>query len=98
MSIYVNAALMLAATLGGIVILARVLQALRSGQGFTVRTRFLTGAQSIARRLAVEETCTVDAKRRLLLVRCGEQRVVLLTGGPADLVVTVMPAASGAGA
>lgn len=96
MSIYVNAALMLAATLGGIVILARVLQALRSGQGLALRPRFLASAQPMARQLAVEETCTVDAKRRLLLVRCGEQRVVLLTGGPADLVVTAMPTASGA--
>ena len=92
MPIYLNAALMLAATLGGIVVLARVLQALRSGQGFVLRTRLLIRAQPIASRLAVEEACTVDAKRRLLLVRCGEQRVVLLTGGPSDLVVTVMPA------
>lgn len=98
MSIYVNAALMLAATLGGILVLARVLQALRSGQGLALRPRLLSGAQSTARRLAVEETCAVDAKRRLLLVRCGEQRVLLLTGGPADLVVTVMSPTPGAAA
>lgn len=96
MSIYLNAALMLAATLGGILVLARVLQALRSGQGLALRPRLLTSAQPTARRLAVEETCAVDAKRRLLLVRYGEQRVLLLTGGPADLVVAVMPPAPGA--
>jgi hypothetical protein len=92
MSIYLNAALMLAATLGGIVVLARVLQALRSGSGLSLRPR-LTSPQNTARRLAIEEACAVDAKRRLLLVRCGEQRVLLLTGGPADLVLTVMPLA-----
>lgn len=95
MSIYLNAALMLAATLGGILLLARVLQALRSGRGLALRPRFLASAPPTTRRLAVEETCAVDAKRRLLLVRCGEQRVLLLTGGPADLVVSVMPPAPG---
>ena len=98
MSIYLNAALMLAATLGGVLVLGRVLQALRSGQGLSLRPHLLTVAQPTARRLAVEETCAIDAKRRLLLVRCGEQRVLLLTGGPADLVVTVMPPAPGAAA
>ena len=98
MSIYLNATLMLAATLGGILVLGRVLQTLRSGQELSLRPRLLNSAQPTSRRLAVEETCAVDAKRRLLLVRCGEQRVLLMTGGPADLVVTVTPPAPGAAA
>ncbi len=39
------------------------------------------------RLLAQEETLALDARRTLRVVRCGEQRVVLLTGGGADLVV-----------
>jgi len=39
------------------------------------------------RLLAVEETLALDTRRTLRVVRCGDQRVVLLTGGGADLVV-----------
>lgn len=43
------------------------------------------------RTLAIEEAIAVDARRRLLLVRCREGRVLLLTGGPQDLVVGWLP-------
>ena len=49
------------------------------------------GAGRAGRFLAVEETLTLDQRRRLLLVRCAEGRVVLLTGGGADLVVGWLP-------
>ena len=91
MSIYLNADIMLGATLGAILLLARVLQAVRSGQGLRGLARPGAGVAIAPRRLAVEETCAVDARRRLLLVRCEGQRVLILTGGPADLVVAVMP-------
>lgn len=39
------------------------------------------------RMLAVEEQVALDPRRRLVLVRCGERRVVLLTGGGSDVVV-----------
>ncbi len=38
-------------------------------------------------RLAVTEVLALDASRRLRLVRCDGREVLLLTGGPADLVV-----------
>lgn len=35
--------------------------------------------------LAVEQVLALDARRRLVLVRCGGRRLVLLTGGPQDV-------------
>ncbi len=37
--------------------------------------------------LALEEAIALDARRRLHLVRCGDRRALLLTGGPQDVVV-----------
>lgn len=44
-------------------------------------------------RLAVEEALSLDGRRRLAVVRCGVARVLLLTGGPQDVVVGWLPAA-----
>lgn len=90
MSIYVNTSLMLAATLGIIAILARFLQILRSGWAGP-----LLRPSTAGKRLAIEETCTVDGKRRLLLLRFDDHRLLLLTGGPSDLVVFPTPRAPG---
>jgi flagellar protein FliO/FliZ len=38
-------------------------------------------------RLAVVEAVALDPRRRLSLVRCDGREVLLLTGGPQDLVV-----------
>ena len=35
--------------------------------------------------LALEQVLALDARRRLVLVRCGERRLLLLTGGPQDV-------------
>ncbi len=43
------------------------------------------------RTLGIEETLALDPRRRLLLVRCEERRVLLLTGGSTDLVVGWLP-------
>ena len=43
------------------------------------------------RKLVVRETIALDARRRLHLVRCGDREIVLLTGGPADLVIGFGP-------
>jgi len=42
------------------------------------------------RTLGIEERMAIDAKRSLVLVRCGERRILLLTGG-ADTVVGWLP-------
>jgi flagellar protein FliO/FliZ len=39
----------------------------------------------------VETAIMLDARRRLWLVRCDGRRVLLLTGGPADLVIGWLP-------
>lgn len=40
-----------------------------------------------ARRLALAETLALDARRRVLLVRCDGREVLLLTGGGNDAVI-----------
>ncbi len=92
MSLYVNVAVMLAATIAAFLILARVSEALRAGRlsfpwHYKGRSR-LPGTPS---RLAIEQVCVVDGKRRLVLVRCEDQRILLMTGGPTDLIVSVSP-------
>ena len=88
---YLNAIIMLAAVLAGFVFLMKLLHGLRNGR-LTTLWRGAARPQ-LAGRLAVEQACMIDGKRRLVLVRCDEQRVLLLTGGPADLVISVLPPA-----
>jgi len=91
MSIYLNAILMLAVTVTAFVLLAKTVQAIRSkSPAWPWRNSNVSAPAAL--RLSVEQICVVDSKRRLLLVRCDEQRVLLLTGGPADLVVSHFPA------
>ncbi|MDA8249456.1 MAG: flagellar biosynthetic protein FliO [Rhodospirillales bacterium] len=35
--------------------------------------------------LALEQVLALDARRRIVLVRCGTRRLLLLTGGPQDV-------------
>jgi hypothetical protein len=99
MSIYINALAMLIATLGAFVVGAKLVQAIRLRHlALPWRINGPVRPPTTPARLAVEQTCMVDSKRRLLLVRCDEQRVLLLTGGPADLVVSVLPVLSAADA
>jgi flagellar protein FliO/FliZ len=71
-----TAALALAAIVGVIVLLGRVL-----------RRTSLVRAGSAGRSLIVKETLTLDARRRLWLIQHGERSVLLLTGGANDVVV-----------
>lgn len=43
------------------------------------------------RRLAVLEALPIDGRRRLLLIRCDETAMLLVTGGPQDVLLP-MPA------
>ncbi|GGJ00692.1 flagellar biosynthetic protein FliO [Neoroseomonas lacus] len=45
-------------------------------------------------RLRVEETVALDARRRLVLVRCDGRALLLLTGGAQDQVVGWLPEGS----
>ena len=99
MSIYLNAIVMLAMTLGGFIALAKLTQAIRSRR---VGASWLTGRAgrppAIPSRLAVEQTCMVDGKRRLVLVRCDGEHVLLLTGGTTDLILPLSRAPRAMGA
>ena len=37
--------------------------------------------------LAVQDVLALDARRRIHLVKCGQRRVLLLTGGAQDIVI-----------
>jgi hypothetical protein len=97
MSIYFNAFLMLVLTVAMFVLLAKLVQALRSRR-LVLPWGAVATIPAAPTRLVVEQTCMVDGKRRLLLIRCDEQRVLLLTGGPADLVVSLLAAVQAADA
>ena len=71
----------LAAVLGLIWLIQRVL----------TRAGLVRVANPALRMLGIEERMAIDAKRSLLLVRCGERRILLLTGGVADTVVGWLP-------
>lgn len=43
------------------------------------------------RRLSVADSIALDARRRLVLVRCDRRQVLLLTGGAQDVVVGWLP-------
>lgn len=47
------------------------------------------------RLLMLRDTLALDSRRRLLLVRCAGQDVLLLTGGGQDVVVGWLPAPPG---
>ncbi|MDR3538900.1 MAG: flagellar biosynthetic protein FliO [Acetobacteraceae bacterium] len=77
----------LTATLSALAALIAVL-ALIAGAARLARYGGLAPKRPVGgRTLAIEETLALDARRRLLLVRCPHGHVLLLTGGAQDLVV-----------
>ncbi len=48
-------------------------------------------APQAGKRLRVEESVALDTRRRLILVRCDERSLLLLTGGSQDQVVGWLP-------
>jgi flagellar protein FliO/FliZ len=49
-------------------------------------------ARRAGRRLVVEEALALDGRRRLVLVSCDGRALLLLTGGPQDVVLGWLPA------
>lgn len=96
MPVYANAALMLLAVIAAFFALAKLAQRLRSGQ-LTPRWPSRTTLPD-ASPMRVERSCMIDGTRRMVAVLCEGQRVVLLTGGPTDLVVSVTPVITGVSA
>jgi flagellar protein FliO/FliZ len=77
-----TAAATLAVVLAGLVLTLRGLRAAQNGR-------------AAARRVAVEEALALDSRRRIVLLRCDGRLLLLLTGGPADLVLGWLPAEDG---
>ena len=71
-----------AATLAGVVALILLAGRLARRTGL---------APQGSRRLQVEETIALDARRRLVLVRCDGRGLLLMTGGGQDQVVGWLP-------
>lgn len=93
MSMYLNAFLMLFATVAAFLILAKLAQALRERRlSLPWQIDSVMKPSRSPSRLVVEQSCMVDAKRRLVLIRFDQNQVLLLTGGPSDLIVSVIPA------
>jgi flagellar protein FliO/FliZ len=77
-----TAAATLAVVLVGLVLTLRGVRAAQAGRG-------------AGRRIAVEEAVALDSRRRVVLLRCDGRRLLVLTGGPADLVLGWLPAEEG---
>jgi flagellar protein FliO/FliZ len=59
--------------------------------GRLLRAGGLAPAARPGARLCVQETLALDARRRLVLVRCDGRELLLLTGGAQDRVVGFLP-------
>lgn len=76
---WLTAGISLLFVLGLILLLARLLRA----SGLAPQT----GGQ----RLKIQEVLALDARRRLVILRCDGREVLLLTGGPQDLCLGWLP-------
>jgi flagellar protein FliO/FliZ len=76
---WLTAGLALLFVLGLILLLARLLRA--------------TGLapQTAGQRLKLQEVLALDARRRVIILRCDGREVLLLTGGPQDLCLGWLP-------
>lgn len=74
----------LAAVLGMVVLAAQLARRLGLVPGLPAGGVPRRGA---ARRLAIIEALPLDNRRRLLLLRCDGQEMLLLTGGPQDMLL-----------
>lgn len=80
-----NLVLVLVAILAGLAILALALWAFKAlFSGESGATGFL---RSRDRRLGIVESYTLDAKRKLMLVRRDDKEYLLMIGGPVDLLL-----------
>lgn len=76
-----TAAIALAGVLGALVLALRGARAVGLGR-------------AVGRRLALEEAIALDARRRLVLVRCDGRDLLLLIGSAQDVVIGWLPGGS----
>jgi len=48
-------------------------------------------ARGAGRRMVVQEVLALDSRRRLVLIRCDDRELLLMTGGPEAAVVGWLP-------
>ena len=77
--------------LSGIAALLAVLALVVLVGRFARFTGFAPRARPGGRQLVIEETVALDSRRRVHLIRCGDRKVLLLTGGTPDLVAGWLP-------
>ncbi|MDE2583530.1 MAG: flagellar biosynthetic protein FliO [Rhodospirillales bacterium] len=86
-----SAALALAAVLGLILLAA----ALARRSGIAARFGGRGGGRrhdpALANRLVLETSLALDPRRRVHLLRCADRHVLLLTGGPQDVLLGWLP-------
>ena len=75
--------------------LAAVLALIWVAQSAARLAGFAQGRPVSGKRLAVQEAVAIDPRRRLHLIRCDGQEVLLLTGGTQDVVLGWLPARAG---
>jgi flagellar protein FliO/FliZ len=79
-------------TLTAFAALAAVLAVIWAAQRAARLAGFAPRQPAVGRRLAVQEAIALDPRRRLHLIRCDERQVLVLTGGPQDVVLGWLPA------
>ncbi|PWC28263.1 flagellar biosynthetic protein FliO [Teichococcus aestuarii] len=90
-----SALVALVVVLGLVVLAGQVVRRLGLAPGLAAAGR--RGSGAAPRRLALLESLPIDPRRRLLLLRCDGRELLVLTGGPQDLLLSATPGA-GAGA
>lgn len=71
---------------------AAALTVVLGGLVLTLRGARAAGlARGAGRRLQIEDTIALDARRRLVLLRCDGRMVLLLTGGTQDTLIGWLP-------
>jgi flagellar protein FliO/FliZ len=74
-----------------ILVLGLVLLAARAARRFGLAPGVPGAARGAGRRLVLVESLALDTRRRLLLLRCDDRELLLVTGGPQDLHLHDLP-------
>lgn len=77
-------------------VLALVLLAARAARIFGIAPGLPVRSGTAPRSLVLAETLALDPRRRLMLVRCKERELLVLTGGPQDILLPVPEGTQGA--
>ena len=80
-----------AAALVAVLALIGIAAAAARRSGFAARLGIRPGGTGRGSGLVLEASLALDPRRRLHLLRCADRQVLLLTGGPQDLLLGWLP-------